>query len=203
MIAVIDYRAGNAPSVLNALAHLGVSAQRVTGPEGLSAAQAIVLPGVGSAEATMQSLAEMGLIEPLKRRVIADKTPFLGICIGLQVLFEHSEEGDVDCLGFLKGTVKRFPGDLRVPQMGWNEAVPVRSHPLWKGLEQGGYFYYVNSYYAAPEDPTDILAVTEYGLPLPAMVARDNIMAAQFHMEKSGQAGLQLLRNFVEEVAGC
>ncbi len=151
----------------------------------------------------MQSLAEMGLIEPLKRRVIADKTPFLGICIGLQVLFEHSEEGDVDCLGFLKGTVKRFPGDLRVPQMGWNEAVPVRSHPLWKGLEQGGYFYYVNSYYAAPEDPTDILAVTEYGLPLPAMVARDNIMAAQFHMEKSGQAGLQLLRNFVEEVAGC
>ncbi|HEY7136588.1 MAG TPA: imidazole glycerol phosphate synthase subunit HisH [Acidimicrobiia bacterium] len=196
MIDVIDYRAGNAPSVLYALEHLGLSARVVSKPEEVAAATRIVLPGVGSAGATMASLEELSLVDALRARVLDDHVPFLGICIGLQVLFEHSEEGDVPTLGWLPGTVRRFPSTQRVPQIGWNGVRARRPHPLWNGLPETAHCYFVNSYYAVPADDTDTLGVTEYGVEFTSMVAHDNIAATQFHAEKSGRLGLTILRNF-------
>jgi glutamine amidotransferase len=196
MIDVIDYRAGNAPSVLYALEHLGLSARVVSKPEEVAAATRIVLPGVGSAGATMASLEELSLVDALRARVLDDHVPFLGICIGLQVLFEHSEEGDAPTLGWLPGTVRRFPSTQRVPQIGWNGVRARRPHPLWNGLPETAHCYFVNSYYAVPADDTDTLGVTEYGVEFTSMVAHDNIAATQFHAEKSGRLGLTILRNF-------
>jgi imidazole glycerol-phosphate synthase subunit HisH len=196
MIDVIDYRAGNAPSVLYALEHLGLPARLVSKPEEIAAATRIVLPGVGSAGATMASLEELSLVESLRARVLQDHVPFLGICIGLQVLFDRSEEGDVATLGWLRGNVRRFPPTQRVPQIGWNGVRVQRAHPLWQGLPETAHCYFVNSYYAVPTDDGDTLGVTDYGVEFTSMVARDNIAATQFHAEKSGRLGLTILTNF-------
>ena len=195
MIAVVDYHAGNAPSVRYALDHLGIPSRLVDSPRGLATAERIVLPGVGAARATLASLAESGLDVALADRV-RDGVPFLGICIGLQVLFEHSEEGDTDCLGWVPGTVRRFPADRRVPQIGWNEVRFARDHPVTRALPPAGHYYFVNSYYCAPADPADVLGVTDYGFEFCSVVARDNVVATQFHAEKSGALGLDLLRGF-------
>jgi glutamine amidotransferase len=196
MIAVVDYRAGNAPSVLFALEHLGIPARLVDHPDDVATAERIILPGVGAARATIDSLIEQDLVGALAQRVHDDGVPFLGICIGLQVLFDHSEEGDTPGLGWVPGTVRRFPGSERVPQIGWNAVRFTRPHPVTDGLPERGHFYFVNSYYCAPTDPADALGLTDYSVEFCSVVARNNLIATQFHAEKSGELGLALLRNF-------
>jgi glutamine amidotransferase len=196
VIGVVDYRAGNAPSVGYALARLGIDHRLVTTAADLDGVERIVLPGVGAARATIESLRESDLLESLERRVRDDRVPFLGICIGLQVLFEHSEEGDTPGLGWIAGTVRRFPDSERVPQIGWNSVHVRRDHPVTATFPDGGHCYFVNSYYAAPADPDDVLGETSYGVAFCSVVARDNIVATQFHAEKSGPLGLSILEAF-------
>jgi glutamine amidotransferase len=196
MISVIDYRAGNAPSVLYALRRIGVEAKLVSRPDDVARAERLVLPGVGAARATMESLRESKILEPLTERVRVDGVPFLGICIGLQLLFDRSEEGDTDTLGWLGGTVRRFPDSGRVPQIGWNEVRHRRPHPVTADLPDAGHFYFVNSYHAVPADDADVLGSTQYSVEFCSVAARDNIVATQFHAEKSGALGLRLLAEF-------
>jgi glutamine amidotransferase len=196
MIAVVDYRAGNAPSVLYALQHLGIEARLVDQPEQIASAERIILPGVGAARATIDSLVEQDLIGALGDRVQGDRVPFLGICIGLQVLFDHSDEGDTKCLGWVPGRVQRFPDTGRVPQIGWNRVRFTRPHPLVADVPDEGHYYFVNSYYCVPDDPDDALGTTDYTVEFCSVVARDNVVATQFHAEKSGPLGLSLLRAF-------
>ena len=192
MIAIIDYKAGNAPSVFHAVSRNGHEAMLAHNPCDIESATHIILPGVGSARATMDSLREMRIINVLEEAVLRKKVFFLGICVGLQVLFEHSEEGDTDCLGWLKGRVVKFETNaVRVPQMGWNQ--------VWDD-----YFYFVNSYYAVPEDNADIWGTADYNGSFTAAVRRGNIYATQFHIEKSGEAGLTLLNSFLRlRKEGC
>jgi imidazole glycerol-phosphate synthase subunit HisH len=196
VIDVIDYRAGNAPSVAYALEHLGIPCRLVRTAAEVAASERLILPGVGAAGATLDSLAEDGLAAAIEARVRGDGVPFLGICIGLQVLFDHSEEGDVDGLGWIRGAVRRFPSTERVPQIGWNAVRFTRDHPVTRSLPQAGHFYFVNSYYAEPATPAEVLGVTEYGVEFCSVAARDNVVATQFHAEKSGRLGLQILRSF-------
>jgi glutamine amidotransferase len=184
MIGVVDYRAGNAPSVLYALERLGIAARLVGDAASLDAVERIVLPGVGAAAATITSLEESGLVGPLTRRVTEEHVPFLGICIGLQVLFERSEEGPADCLGWVPGHVQRFPDTDRVPQIGWNAVDVARPHPLVIGWPETPYCYFVNSFHAVPADADAVLATTEYSVPFCSMVAAGTI------------AGLRVLTNF-------
>jgi imidazole glycerol-phosphate synthase subunit HisH len=203
MIDVIDYRAGNAPSVIYALERLGLPCELVAKPEEIAASERLVLPGVGAAAATLASLRESDLLDPLTERVQRDRVPFLGICIGLQVLFEHSEEGDTACLGWLPGRIRRFADGLRVPQIGWNEVRITRSHPVTAGLPDRGHFYFVNSFYADPADPAHVLGRTQYGVEFASLVGRDNVVATQFHAEKSGALGLRLLADFAAWDGRC
>lgn len=196
MIGVIDYRAGNAPSVMYALERLGLDARLVAEPSALDDIDRLILPGVGAARATLESLSESGLIEPMRARVLDDRIPFLGICIGLQVLFERSEEGSVDGLAWLEGEVRRFPETNRVPQIGWNAVRFTRAHPVTSDLPDSTYCYFVNSYYVVPTNAEDVLGVTDYGVEFCSVVARKNLIATQFHAEKSGELGLRLLRGF-------
>lgn len=196
MIGVVDYRAGNAPSVGFALRKLGFEHRLVADRAGLEAADRLVLPGVGAARATIDSLREAGLLDVLAERVRAG-VPFLGICVGLQILFDHSEEGDTDGLGWLAGEVVRFSDDERVPQIGWNEVRLTRDHALVEGLPHtGAYCYFVNSYRAVPADDGVTLGRTDYGVAFASMVVQGNIAATQFHAEKSGVIGLRILENF-------
>jgi glutamine amidotransferase len=203
VIAVIDYRAGNAPSVGYALERLGLEHRLAATAADLDGCDRIVLPGVGAAQATLDSLHDSGLVAPIARRVHDDGVPFLGICIGLQVLFDHSEEGDVDCLGWVPGRVRRFPDSLRVPQIGWNAVRATRAHPVTDGLGDDAYCYFVNSYFADPADPQDALGVTDYGGEFCSIVGRRNIVATQFHAEKSGAVGLALLERFAKWDGTC
>ena len=195
MIKIIDYKAGNAPSVMHAVKRLGFDAAFACKPSDIENATHIILPGVGSARATMDSLCDMGLISALDEAVLRNRAMFLGICVGMQVLFEHSEEENADCLGWLKGNVVKYDASkIRVPQMGWNEVSFVKKAPF---ETEDGYFYFVNSYYAKPEDENDIWGLADYGGFFAAAVHRDNIFGAQFHVEKSGEAGLALLNAFL------
>lgn len=195
MIKIIDYKAGNAPSVKHALDRIGYKADYARSPQELSGATHIILPGVGSAKATIESLREMGLLEALNVAVLDRKVFFLGICVGMQVLFEHSDEGDAECLGWMKGRVVKFDAaKVRVPQMGWNEVRFVRHSPC---RAQDDYFYFVNSYYAKPADKADIWGVADYQGIFAASVHKENIYGTQFHAEKSGEAGLRLLGSFL------
>ena len=192
MIKIIDYKAGNAPSVLHAVERLGYQAEFAAKPEDLANATGIILPGVGSAGATMKSLQESGMADALTEYAVNKKIPFLGVCVGMQILFEHSEEDDAVCFGWLKGCVKKFDSSVvRVPQMGWNQVRFVNETPL---VANDGHFYFVNSYYAKPKDPSDIWGIANYGEDFTAAVRRGNIYGTQFHIEKSGEAGLRLLR---------
>jgi glutamine amidotransferase len=203
MIDVVDYRAGNAPSVMYALEHLGLPARLVSTPAEVAAASRLVLPGVGAAHATLESLVEQDLVGVLTERVRDARVPFLGICIGLQVLFDHSEEGDTRCLGWIPGVVQRFPSTNRVPQIGWNEVRFTREHAVTRGLPERGHFYFVNSYYCVPRDADDALGLTEYGPEFCSVVAHENVLATQFHAEKSGTLGLTLLREFAAWEPTC
>ena len=196
IVRIIDYKAGNAPSVMHAAAHLGYEAAFAREPLELDAATHIILPGVGSARATMESLRGMNILGALEDAVMRKGVFFLGICVGMQILFEHSEEEDADCLGWLRGRVVKFDASkVRVPQMGWNLVSFVKDTPVQAAGDD--YFYFVNSYYAKPEDKTDIWGTADYNGPFTAAVCRDNIYAAQFHIEKSGEAGLGLLDKFL------
>ncbi len=203
MIGVIDYRAGNAPSVGYALRKLGIEHRLLDTPEAIAGCDRLILPGVGAAAATLGSLADAGLVPALERRVRDEGVPFLGICIGLQVLFEHSAEGDVAGLGWIPGTVQRFPDTQRVPQIGWNAVELRRDHPVTAGFPSGGHCYFVNSYFATPTDPDDVLGETSYSRDFCSVVARDNIVATQFHAEKSGPLGLRILDAFARWDGSC
>jgi glutamine amidotransferase len=197
VIGVINYQTGNAQSVLFALHHLAVDARLVATPEEAQEVDRFILPGVGAADVTMRSLRERGWLEHLEQRVRAQGAPFLGVCVGLQVLFEHSREGDADCLGWLPGEVVEFGrGELRVPHMGWNAVRRASAHPFAQALPAAANFYFVNSYHAVPADPCDVAGTTEYGPEFASVVARGNVMATQFHIEKSGPVGLALLARF-------
>lgn len=201
VIKIIDYKAGNAPSVMRAINHIGFKAEFARSADDIKESTHIILPGVGSAKATMESLREMDLIQPLEDAVFNKKTLFLGICVGLQILFERSEEDDAKCLGWLKGSVVKYDSaKVRVPQMGWNKVIFAQS-PICQPFED--YFYFVNSYYARTENSSDLLGVSDYNGAFAAAVRRDNIYATQFHIEKSGKAGLKLLSAFLNLKGEC
>lgn len=196
VIAIIDYGMGNLRSVEKGFLKVGVDARVVTEPGAVYDARAVVLPGVGAFRDCMKNLAGMSLIEPVVRSIEKGK-PYLGICLGLQVLFTESEEfGTYEGLDIIKGKVKKFRTDLKVPHMGWNNVKLLRRPPLFEGIKDESFFYFVHSFYVAPEDPDVIAATTDYGLTFTSMVWKDNIFATQFHPEKSQEAGLMILKNF-------
>jgi len=202
MIAIIDYGVGNLFSVEKALAALGADVCVSSNAEEILKADKIVLPGVGAFGDCMKNLEASGLI-PAIREAVDKSIPLLGICVGLQILFEGSEESPgVKGLGFLRGTVQKIPAtDLKVPHMGWNSleiVKPRRSLDLFEGISEKSYVYFVHSYHAVPDNPSIITAYTEYGSRLTAAIASGDIQATQFHPEKSGDVGLQILKNFVE-----
>ena len=204
-VAIIDYGMGNLRSVAKAIEHVapGHDVFITSEPARVAAAERVVFPGQGAMPDCMRELDRRGL-RPAVIAAAASK-PFLGICIGQQMLFEHSAEGDVPGLGILPGEVLRFADGmagaagerLKVPQMGWNEVWQAGPHPLWEGIPDGERFYFVHSYYVSPAEPALAAAYTDYGVRFTSAVARANIFAAQFHPEKSAQAGLRLLANFI------
>jgi glutamine amidotransferase len=198
---ILDYGAGNLRSVARAVEHAGFDCDISEDPRSLDDAAAVILPGVGAAADTMANLRQRGLADPI-REYIASGRPFLGVCMGLQALMTYSEEGGRhECLDVIPGQVVRFPQGLKVPQMGWNTIQVARRHPVLEGIGDGAYFYFVHGYYVQPADESVVAATAEYGVRFAAVVIKDNIVATQFHPEKSGPAGLRLYRNFLTEAA--
>jgi glutamine amidotransferase len=195
-LVVIDYESGNLRSVAKALESAGVTPQVTGDPAQFRTADAVVLPGVGSGPAAMAALRGRGLVEPL-RDYIASGRPFLGVCLGLQLLLERTDEGDAPCMGIIPGEVLRLPPGLKVPHMGWNSVRFSAGHPVFKGIPQDSYFYFVHSYYAAPADGAGVAGVTEYGVPFCSVYAQGNLVDTQFHPEKSAGLGLRIYENFV------
>jgi glutamine amidotransferase len=196
MIAILDYGAGNLRSVAKALETVGTTPVLTDDPAVFAQADGLVVPGQGSAVDAMRNLERLGLVEPLKRYVASGR-PFLGVCLGEQVIFESSEEGaGVQCLGLVPGKVRRLPGGQKVPHIGWNTVRIRRSHPLLAGVPDDSYFYFVHSYYVDPTDPAAVVGETEYGVPFASIVSHGNIFATQFHPEKSAGIGLRIYRNF-------
>jgi len=200
MIAIIDYGMGNLRSVQKGFEKVGHAALITCDPREIRAAQRVILPGVGAFEDAMQELRTRGLIEPVCQAATSGR-PFLGICLGLQLLFEVGLEGGRhEGLGILPGEVVRFdvPAGYKVPHMGWNQLVLRQPAPILAGLSESPYMYFVHSYYAVPRDPSVIAACADYPEPFAAVVWRENLFATQFHPEKSQREGLQILRNFAE-----
>ncbi|MEN3068985.1 imidazole glycerol phosphate synthase subunit HisH [Uliginosibacterium sediminicola] len=209
-VLVVDYGMGNLRSVAKAVERVAPHAQVVVSDQAqaLRDADRVIIPGQGAMHDCMREFMARGLHDALLK--VAAEKPFLGICVGMQMLFDHSEEGDTPGLGILPGRVRRFPADmfdaagvpLKVPHMGWNEVLPVKPHPLWQGIAEQGTagerFYFVHSYYCDPADQAAVAARTVYGLPFTCAVAQANIAAIQFHPEKSAAAGLRLLANFID-----
>ena len=198
MIALIDYGAGNLKSVANAIARLGYQAKIISKASEVLDAQVVILPGVGAAADTMESLNNLGLAVPI-RQFIADGRPFMGICMGLQVLFTGTDEGGWHkCLDIIPGRVKKLPAGLKIPHMGWNQVKQKLYHPVFDGIPDKANFYFVHSYYVEPDDKSVIAGETEYDIQFCSVVAQDNLVATQFHPEKSGEFGLKLYENFLE-----
>ncbi len=205
MIAILDYRAGNLTSVERALRFLGYSCEVTASADRIRGAERIIFPGVGAAGKSMHDLRELGLAELLHERLEAG-VPVLGICVGLQVLLDYSEENNTQCLGILPGSVRLFPEGLRdekghllkIPHMGWNEVTFTREHPVFRNVAPGSEFYFVHSYYPDPDDPACVAGQSRYGITFCSAVARGNLVAVQFHPEKSGPPGLQILRDFCQ-----
>lgn len=197
MIVIIDYGVGNLASITNTLNKLGIPNKISSNPSVIKKAESLILPGVGAAGQGMENLKKKGL-----DKVIVEETekgkPFFGICLGMQLLFERSEEGSVDCLGILKGSVKKFKMMRKVPQIGWNQIDIKQRLNLFKDIKDKSYFYFVNSFYCLPKHKKVIAAVTNYGETFASIVAQDNVIGVQFHPEKSGPVGLKLLENFVK-----
>ena len=199
MIAVIDYGAGNLRSVMSALNRVGARTRIAETTSDFSSAHAVILPGVGAAADTMENLRSRGLADGVLEWIRADR-PFFGICMGLQVLFGISEEGGgQECLGALPGRVVRLQSGLKVPHMGWNQVRYTRKSGLFKSIPDGSDFYFVHSYVVQPDDPSIMLGQTDYGGTFCSAVEKGNLLATQFHPEKSGELGLQVYRNFVSK----
>lgn len=204
MIGIIDYDAGNIKSVEKALQYLGEESVITRDPAALLKADKVILPGVGSFGDAMRNLERFGLV-PVIREIAERKIPFLGICLGLQLLFERSEESPgVKGLGLLEGEILRIPahGELKIPHMGWNSLHLQNGGRLFEKIEENAYVYFVHSYYLKAKDPAIVKAVTEYGTCIHAAVEKDNLFACQFHPEKSGKTGLQILKNFADLKGG-
>lgn len=200
MIAIVDYGMGNLRSVQKAFEKIGVTARIVPFPRDLEHARGIVLPGVGAFGQAMENLRAIGWDVALRESVTRGK-PLLGICLGMQLLFESSEEmGQHEGLGVLRGAVKRFGGTLKVPQMGWNQIHIQQPSALLREVPDGSYAFFVHSYYCAPRDKSIILATTDYGIEFASIVGQGNVFGAQFHPEKSQRVGLKMLANFAEFV---
>jgi len=205
MIAIIDYKAGNLRSVERALRGLGLDCRITHDRTEILMADRVVFPGVGAAGRAMADLRQLGLDRVLKEALDMGK-PFLGICLGAQIILEHSREDRAPCLGFIKGEAKRFPAPLmtaggerlKVPHMGWNGLEQTRPHPVLTGIDPEDEFYFVHGYYPAPAWDRDVIGMTDYGIRFPSVIGRGNLIAMQFHPEKSGRPGLRILKNFCE-----
>lgn len=200
-IAIVDYGAGNLMSVHNTLDFLGYENKIADKPETIAAADGVILPGVGAFPDAMDALAASGLTEAVKKA--AGEKPFLGICLGMQMLFEASDEvRPCAGLGLLPGRIARIETALKLPQIGWNALEILRPNAMTAGVQTGDYVYFVHSFMAVPTDETDLACVTDYGASVPAMVARGNLFGCQFHPEKSGEVGLTMLKNFAQLTEG-
>ena len=199
MVAIIDYKAGNLTSVARALDKLGYKNTITDDAEAILNAERVIFPGVGAAKATMENLQNRSLDNILRKYYESGK-PMLGICIGIQILFQHSEEEDTECLGLFPGNVKKYPIQkrLKVPQIGWNEVSQIQSHPIFEDVPNPAHFYFVNAYYPVPEMKETIIGKTTYGLEFCSAIAHNNLIATQFHLEKSGRVGLKMLENFLK-----
>ena len=198
-ITIVDYQAGNIRSVQKALERFGVAPKISSDPRDIDDADGLVLPGQGACDSAMRNLGARGLVSPIKR-YIADGRPFFGLCLGLQLLLEESDEGDEPCLGVLEGRVRRLSDTVKIPHMGWNQVDFQTTHPMLKDIPSGSYFYFVHSYYADPRDRDVVAGTTTYGIEFCSAVAKDNVVAVQFHPEKSGDTGLRLYSGFVDLV---
>lgn len=199
MITIIDYGAGNLSSVDKACRHIGYETEITSDVDRILKASKLILPGVGSCGDAMQKLRQSGIADAVCKQV-ENGTPLLGICLGLQMLFDCSEEGNAQCLGLVSGKIKRFPDDmgLKVPQIGWNSITPNENSRLFKGISNGSFVYFVHSYYAKCSISSDSAATADYGLTFDAAVEKGNLFATQFHPEKSGETGLKILENFLK-----
>ncbi|MBN1653413.1 MAG: imidazole glycerol phosphate synthase subunit HisH [Deltaproteobacteria bacterium] len=198
MITIVDYNAGNLRSVKRACDAVGIGSELTQDPEAVIRAERIVFPGVGNAASAMRTLEETGLAEAIKTAFYKG-IPILGICLGAQIILERSEEGEVFCLGVIRGVTRRFAlknKTLKIPHMGWNEVRVEIDHPLLNGIQTGDEFYFVHSYFPDPADPIHIYATTDYGRRFCSALGKDNLFAAQFHPEKSGRLGLEILKRF-------
>lgn len=205
MIVIVDYGVGNLGSIINMLKKAGAKAIASSDPEVLGQAEKLILPGVGAFDAGMNKLNERGLVPLLNHLALEKKVPFLGLCLGLQLMTRNSKEGQAEGLGWLDAETVRFGFDaeqahLKVPHMGWNTIEICRPHPLFSDLEPDSRFYFVHSFYVQSHDPEAVLAETEYGCRFPSILGKGNIMGAQFHPEKSHKYGMRLLKNFAEAV---
>jgi glutamine amidotransferase len=197
MIAVIDYGAGNIRNVVNALNKLGYQVKLTSDPEEVLSAETVILPGVGAAGDTVSSLKKLNLVEPVLR-IIAEDRPFMGICIGLQVLFTETEEdGGQTCLDAFSGRVRKLPEGQKIPHMGWNQVKQKIDHPVFEGVPDNSNFYFVHSYYVDPEDKSLVAGTTEYGEEFCSIIVKGNVVGTQFHPEKSGDLGLRIYDNFL------
>jgi len=199
-LVVIDYDSGNLRSVSKALESVGIQHVVTADSAMIESAEAVVFPGVGSAPSAMAALKSRNLVQPL-RDYVASGRPFLGVCLGLQLLMDRTEEGNAECLGIVPGQAKRLAaenpeGGLKVPHMGWNSVRFTDSHPVFAGIPQDSYFYFVHSYYAVPGDSVGLAGITTYGVDFCSVYARGNLVATQFHPEKSGPLGISIYKNF-------
>ncbi|MCP4568337.1 MAG: imidazole glycerol phosphate synthase subunit HisH [FCB group bacterium] len=200
MITIVDYNAGNLRSVKRACDAVGIKSVFTQDPEAVTQAEKIIFPGVGNARSAMETLNNTGLAEAM-RQAFDQGVPILGICVGAQIILEHSEEGDTSGLGLLEGRTRRFQlsdPTLKIPHMGWNEVNVARRHPLLDGLEPGDEFYFVHSYYPEPVEENHVFATAEHGPRFCCALGRNNLFATQFHPEKSGRLGLAMLQRFAE-----
>jgi len=203
MIAIIDYGAGNLRSVANAVAKIGYKPTITSNPKEVLKADAVIFPGVGAAGDTMRNLEKSGMSGAI-RQLIADDRPLFAVCVGMQVMFSYTEEdGKQECLGILPGGVKRLAAKgLKIPHMGWNQVKQQTAHPIFEGIPDETNFYFVHSYCAYLEDETVRAGTTEYGIPFCSMVIKGNLVATQFHPEKSGEHGLRMYSNFLKRALG-
>ena len=203
MIVVIDYGAGNLRSVVNAINRWGYQAKITSIAGEILAAQAVILPGVGAAADTMRSLEKLGITDVI-RQLIQRRRPLFAVCVGLHIMLSGTEEGGWrECLGVIPGIVRRLPRGLKVPHTGWNQVKQRLAHPIFRSIPDEANFYFVHSYYAEPEDVSVVAGTTEYGVTMCSMLIKDNLIATQFHPEKSGEYGLRMYDNFLKMALGA
>ncbi len=198
-VAIVDYGAGNLGSVANAIAKLGYEPKVTNKPSVVLDAPAVILPGVGAAGDAMKNLEAIGMADVV-RSLIDSRKPLFAVCVGLQLLFSGTEEGGwYECLNIIPGAVKKLPAGLKIPHMGWNQVKQTAKHPVFDSILDEANFYFVHSYYAEPEDKSVIIGTTDYGLSFGSVILKDNLIATQFHPEKSGDWGLKMYSNFLKK----